>query len=91
MLAGWAQVVVLIVTTVFVWRYLRETERLRRTSDGQPTELRGEIAMGGGGRLFPTLGQLPKLVLFFSVCTFCTWNCLLTVLRIRSLLPCLSS
>jgi len=35
MLAGWAQVVVLIVTAVFVWRYLRKTERLRRTGQDQ--------------------------------------------------------
>ncbi len=35
MLAGWAQVLVLIVTAVFVWLYLRETERLRNTGQEQ--------------------------------------------------------
>ncbi len=35
MLAGWAQVVVLIVTARFVWHYLRETERLRKTAQEQ--------------------------------------------------------
>jgi hypothetical protein len=35
MLAGWAQVVVLIVTARFVWRYLRETERLRTAAQEQ--------------------------------------------------------
>ncbi len=35
MLAAWAQVVVLIVTARFVWRYLQETERLRKTAQEQ--------------------------------------------------------
>lgn len=40
MSAGWAQVVVLIITARLVWRYLHETERLREAAQEQ---LEGQI------------------------------------------------